>query len=241
MSEIRAALAALAAADPDLKRFGAAHHRYQLAPPGHRSPHDLPADLVELVTTIGASGAGPGYGFLGVDRGVVEAARPWKKGVVVAHLGCGYAAIVALDGQVWIDAPAIGVVEPIAPSFTAWYRAWLASTSGSGTGSTPPTAGDRSASGAKRQIVPPNVCPLPNAISGFLAIHEQRLGIDAGTLSGPALREALAELGPHAIEIAATHSLLFANGTRVDPCETCAALIEKLGEDGLRPDVVRPA
>ncbi len=228
MSEIRDALAALAASDPDLKRFGAAHHRYQLAPPGHRSPHDLPTDLIEFVTTVGASGAGPGYGFLGIAT-VVEAARPWSKGVVVAHLGCGYAAIASLDGQVWIDAPAIGVVEPIAPSFTAWYRAWLASTSRSGTGS---------ASGAKWQIVPPNVCPLPNAVSGFLALHEQRLDIESGTLSGPALREALAELGPHAIEIAATDSLLFANGTRVDPCETCAELIESLD---LPAEVVRPA
>lgn len=215
---IREALAALAESDRSLKRFGAAHHRYQLVPPD-ASSHPMPADLAAFVATVGRAGAGPGYGFLGVDK-VTE------KGLVVAHLGCGYAAVVALDsGEVWIDAAAIGVAKPIAPSFTAWYLDWI----------------DHLAHNTLPEAhVPPGACPLPSALSGFLGIREQQLGLEAGTLAGPALREALTELGPHSIEIAAEASLIYTNGTRVDPCIACARLIENLAADGLRPDVIRP-
>ncbi len=221
---IREALRALHASDRALSRFGAAQHRYELGPVGKRSPHDLPAELQDFVTAVAASGAGPGYGFLGVDD-VVEGKRPWKKGVVVAHLGCGYAAVVAMTGEVWIDAQAIGVAEPIAPSFTAWYLAW----------------NERLANNRlPTSHLPPGLCPLPNALSGFLAIHEQHLGLAAGTLAGDPLREALTQLGPHSIEIAAESSLLFANGTRVAPCLACAGLVENLAADGLRADVIKP-
>ncbi len=221
---VREALRALAESDRSLKRFGAAAHRYELAPPV--SPgHDLPADLMTFVRDIGSAGAGPGYGFLGIDQ-IVEAAAPWRKGVVVAHLGCGYAAIVAMpSGEVWIDARAIGVTRPIAQTFTAWYLAWI----------------DRLAHNTLPEAqVAPGACPLPNALSGFLGIREQQLGLAAGTLAGPALRDALGDLGPHSIEIAAESSALFPNGTRVDPCVACACLVENLATDGLRADVVRP-
>jgi len=215
---IRDALRALHASDRTLARFGAPRHRYELAPPT-ASAGELPPELAEFVTTVGASGAGPGYGFLGVDT-----VAPGK-GVVVAHLGCGYAAVVTSTGEVWIDAQAIGVSKPIAPSFTAWYLAWI----------------ERLAHNALPEShVPPGVCPLPNALSGFLAMHEQQHGLAAGTLAGAPLREALSQLGPHAIEIAAESSLLFANGTRVEPCLACAALVENLGPDGLRADVIKP-
>ncbi len=230
MSELaettREAVRALHASDRTLSRFGAAQHRYELAAP--KIAGDLPPDLAEFVKTIGASGAGPGYGFLGVDGvidGVIEGKRPWKKGVVVAHLGCGYAAVVAMTGEVWIDAQAIGIAAPIAPSFTAWYLDWI----------------ERLAHNRLPDAhVPPGVCPLPNALSGFLAIHEQERGLAAGTLAGDALRLALRQLGPHSIEIAAESSLLFRNGTRVDPCIACASLVENLAADGLRPDVIKP-
>lgn len=219
---IREAVRTLHANDRTLSRFGAARHRYELAAP--QAPRDLPADLAEFVTTISASGAGPGYGFLGVDV-VVEGKRPWKKGVVVAHLGCGYAAVVAMTGEVWIDAQAIGVAAQIAPSFTAWYLDWI----------------ERLAHNTLPEAhVPPGVCPLPSALSGFLAIHEQERGLVAGTLAGDPLRHALNQLGPHSIEIAAESSLLFPNGTRVDPCIACASLVENLAADGLRPDVIKP-
>lgn len=222
---IREALAALAAGDRSCKRFGAAAHRYQLDPPVDPVPSGLPPDLHTFAAQIGGAGAGPGYGFLGVDRGV-RASAPWRQGIAVAHLGCGYAAVVSVDdGQVWIDARAIGVVRPIAPTFTAWYLAWI----------------DRLARNLLPDpLVPPGGCALPNALGGLFAVHEARRGLEPGTLAGEALREALGELGPHSIEIAAESSVLFANGTRVDPCLACARLVENLGADGLRGDVIRP-
>jgi len=218
---VRATLAALAATDRSLKRFGAAHHRYELAAPV-ASSLALPADLAEFLATIGASGAGPGYGFA-IDR-LVQADAPWRSGVAVAHLGCGYAAVVAASGEVWFDARVIGVVLPIAPSFSAWYLQWL----------------ERLAHSQLPEHVPAGVCPLPNALSGFLGLREQQLGLASGTLGGAALHEALGELGPHSIEIAAESSVLYRDGRRVDPCLACARLIENLAADGLRADVVRP-
>jgi hypothetical protein len=72
-------------------------------------------------------------------------------------------------------------------------------------------------------------------------MREQRLGIEPGTLAGAPLKDALGELGPHSIEIAAESSVLYPNGTRVDPCVACARLVENLAADGLRPDVVKPS
>jgi hypothetical protein len=227
-STIREALAALAAADRGLKRFGAARHRYQLAPPG---PDDtVIEDLRVFVTTIGASGAGPGYGFLGIREPVTAAGVPWTSALPIAHLGCGYAAVVALGphalaGSVWLDARAVGVVKPLAGTFTAFYVDWV----------------DRLANNRwPDDPVTPGMCPLPNALGGYLGVHEQRLGIEPGTLDGPELRAALVQLGSHSIEIAAERSVLFADGSRVDPCIACARLVENLGSEGLVPDVVAP-
>jgi len=88
--------------------------------------------------------------------------------------------------------------------------------------------------------VPPMACPLPNALGGYLAIHERRLGLAEGTLAGEPLRAALGELGPGAIAIAAEASVLFPDGTPVDPCLGCARLVDSLGRDGLSPEVVAP-
>jgi len=228
-STIREALAALAAGDPHHKRFGANRHHYLLGPPVE--PRDLPGDLATFAATVAGSGAGPGYGLLSLDRSrVVEApvGLPWTRGVAVGHLGCGHAAVVAIDGvagEVWIDARAAGVVRPTHPSFTAYYLDWI----------------DHLARGAwPEHHVPPTACALPNALGGFLAIHERRLGLAEGTLAGDNLRAALAELGPGAIAIAAESSVLFDDGTPVDPCVGCARLVENLARDGLRPDVVTP-
>ncbi|MDQ3370226.1 MAG: SMI1/KNR4 family protein, partial [Myxococcota bacterium] len=70
---IREALAALAASDRSLARFGANHHRYELAPPLDDAMASaleatlgapLPPDLRELATTLGAGGAGPYLGWI---------------------------------------------------------------------------------------------------------------------------------------------------------------------------------
>ena len=276
MSELwataRDAVRALAAADPALRRFGAAVHRYELAPPldaaavaalEHRLGAALPDDLRELVTELGAGGAGPGYGIVRIDptggaaprpaggavgvptprlaaldptlaptAGMIVAApagAPWSRGLPLAHLGCGYTAVVALDGrargEVWIDARTIGVIRPIQPGVTALYLDWI----------------DRLAHARwPESHVPAGACALAAALSGYLARCEADAGVPAGTLAGAALRDALSRLGPGAIEIAAEASPWFDDGDRVDPCIACARLIDSLAGDGLRRDVVAP-
>jgi hypothetical protein len=241
----REAVRALAAADPALRRFGASHHRYELAPPlspaalaevEHRLGAPLPEDLRDLATGLAAGGAGPGYGIVPIDlttglAGPVAAPPgvPWTRGLPLAHLGCGYTAVAVLDGtargEVWIDARAIAVVRPIHATATALYLDWI----------------DRLAHARSPDPhVPPGACALAAALSGYLARCEDEHGAAAGTLSGAALRDALSRLGPGAIEIAAEASPWFDYGDRVDPCIACARLIENLAGDGLRHDVVAP-
>lgn len=210
-STLREAVAALAASDRGLKRFGARVHRYELRPPGAASSQ-LPDDLRELVTTFASGGAGPYYGWqTGARYRLGE-----QDAIAIGHMGCGYAAAI-VDGAVWIDARAIGVVAPIYPSFTAYYVDWI----------------ERLARGALSEaFVPAGACALASALGGFLGVHEQRLGLAPGTISGDALADALAELGPGAIEIAAQSSPLYADGTRVDPCIACAKLLANLGIEG---------
>jgi hypothetical protein len=244
LATVREAVAALAAADPGCRRFGAAQHRYAVRPAladeavtalEARLGAALPEELGGFVREIGAGGAGPGYGLVPIDQAVayVVAApvgAPWRRGLPIAHLGCGYAAIVALDGdargEVWIDARAIGVLGPLAPGFTAYYLDWI----------------DRLAHGRwPEPAVPPGGCALAAALSGYLAHRETARGLAAGTLAGAALREALAQLGPGAIEIAAASSVAWFDETdRVDPCIACARLLDNLAADGLGPGVVAP-
>ena len=210
VSTLKEAIAALAASDRSLKRFGARAHRYELKPPVHAEA-SWPEDVRELATTFASGGAGPYYGFQLGPRS--------DRGLVVGHMGCGYAATI-VDGAVYCDAAALGVLAPMAPSFTAYYLDWI----------------DRLANNVLPEaFVPPGACPLPNALGGFLAVHEQRLGIAPGTIAGDDLKSALAELGPGSIEIAASASPLFPDGTRVDPCIACACLLANLG---LSEDVI---
>lgn len=236
---IREALSSFAASDPARKRFGAAQHRYALAPPLddvadiERIVGELPADLRTFALEVGSGGAGPYYGWLPPARAnaFVIAAPPqltaWSRAMPLAHMGCGYAAVVPLDGEargsVWIDARAVGLIAPIDGSFTGFYLDWV----------------DRLARAAWPEgHVRPGVCALASALSGYLGVCEQRLGIAEGSLAGAQLRDALEELGPGAIEIAAEAPGLFAPGERVDPCIVCARLLDTLASDGLRRDVV---
>lgn len=244
LATVRDAVRALAAADPTLRRFGAGRHRYELAPPlappaladlEHRLGAALPDDLRAFAAEVAAGGAGPCYGLVPIDRAAAYAASgpagaPWTRGLPLVHLGCGYAAVVALDGdargEVWIDARAIGVVAPIHGSFTAFYLDWI----------------DRLAHARWPDAhVPPGACALAAALSGYLAHCEAESGLAAGTLAGEALREAWSRLGPGAIEVAAESAVAwFDAGDRVDPCIACARLLDNLAADGLRRDVVAP-
>ena len=246
---IREALGGLAAGDRRLVRFGAAQHRYELAAV-LSSPQlveveealgePLPDDIRQLATSVGSGGAGPGYGWIPLSRAAhhVTAAptrlggKPWDaalwtRALPIAHLGCGYAAVVPLDGrargELWIDARAIELLAPIHATFTAAYLGWI----------------DRLARGTLPDgYVAAGACAFAAALSGYLGVMERRLGLPETTLAGDQLREVLGQLGPGAIEIAAEAPTLFTPGDRVDPCVVCAHLIETLAGDGLRRDVV---
>jgi hypothetical protein len=244
LATVREAVVALATADPALRRFGAEHHRYALSPPltgaelaalERQLAAPLPDDLRDFAALVGAGGAGPGYGVVPIDRAAAyivaaPAKAPWTRGLPLAHLGCGYTAVAVLDGtargEVWIDARAIGVTRPIHPSFTAFYLDWI----------------DRLAHARWPEAhIPPGACALSAALSGYLAHYEAEHGLPADTLAGDALRDALSRLGPGAIEVAAESSAAwFDDNDRVDPCITCARLLDNLAAEGLRPGVVAP-
>lgn len=235
LSRLREILAALSASDPTCKRFGAAQHRYELLPPLDAAPLEgLPDDYVDYVTRLSAGGVGPYYGLLParVAASHIVAAPPnvsWKRALPIAHLGCGYAAVMPLDGpaagQIWIDARQLGLVAPIRASFTAFYLDWI----------------DRVANAQWLEaFVPAGACAITSALSGYLAVCEGERGLAPGTLDGDALRAALADLGPGAIEASVDESVLFRSGDLVDPCVACARALQGLADQGLRPDVVAP-
>jgi hypothetical protein len=235
-STVREALAALTVADRKLTRFGAAHHGYVLAPPLAAAPADLPDDLRDFATMIGSGGAGPGYGWFPVERAVNHLLAPapgvtaYTRALPISHLGCGYAIVLPLDGsargEVWLDARAIGKVEPIHGTFTGCYLGWI----------------DALANNAwPLDLIPPAMCSVPAALSGYFGMVERNLGIPENQLAGEQLRAALGDLGPGSIQIAGElEGSLFHKGEPVDPCLTCARLLDTLAADGLRRDAVVP-
>ena len=234
MSDWRELVAEAAALDPKHVRFGSARHRYTMAPPITDAAvlAALPEDL-RAYADVSGGGVGPYYGLLALDK-VTPIAAPagisaWTRALPIAHLGCGYAALYVLDGprgQIWIDARAIGVVAKMHASFADYMLDWL---------------GRITQGRWLESFVPPGQCALAGALSGFLGFHERQLGIPEGTLAGAELTAALNLLGPGAIALAAESPLpLFAAGDPVDPCVTCARLVENLVGQGLRPDVLVP-
>jgi hypothetical protein len=236
ITRMRDTFAELAASDPQCKRFGAARHRYLIRPP---LTHDqlaaveaqvgeLPDEYRDYVSRLSAGGVGPYYGILRADRPCVVEAPPgvttWRRALAVSHMGCGYAAALVLDGnargQIWIYAPAPGVVEPIRTGFTACLLDWI----------------DRLSAGRWLDgFVPIERCPAVAGVTGYLTYWEKKLGIPDGSIAGNDLRTALTKLS--GIELAGGPPL-FADGDRVDPCVSCARWLNGLVVQGLDPSVV---
>lgn len=244
-TRLREILAALAASDPSCKRFGASRHRYERLPPvtaseltiieerlGGALP-DGATDYADYITRFSAGGVGPYYGLFLAGRAAAHlvTAPPkstWTRALPLSHLGCGYLAVLPLDGpgagQIWIDARGLGIAQPIAPSFTAFVLDWI----------------DRLAHNQWPEgHVPVGSCAFQGALSGYLHMSEESLGLEPGQLAGQALRDALADLGPGSIRIAA-EGALWNPDDAVDPCITCARTIENLASDGLSRDVLAP-
>lgn len=254
-AEYASLLTRWAVRDPKRVRFGARQHGYALAPPETTAlPLVLPMAYEMFIRNVSAGGAGPYYGLLvartlpsavwqaaqqpsllpdGNDEAAVSAALaagvdPWLGALPVAELGCGYSALLVLNGpatgQIWLDARAVGVVAPIAHDFAAFILDWL----------------DRENRAALLLgYVPADVCALPNALAGYLAMWEQQHGVSAGDMSPGQVREAFATLGTGAIALAAQHSTpLRAQNAAVNPCLVCAQLVERLADSGLASSVV---
>jgi hypothetical protein len=229
IAALKETLVALAAADPHLRRFGAVKHRYELAPVlGSAEAAALPEELRAYATQVSGGGVGPYYGLLALGTvkpiAAAKGVTAFTRALPIAHLGCGYAAVIPLDGdakdQVWIDARALGLVAPMYGSFTGYLIDWI----------------DRLATARWPEgFVPPGKCALAAALAGYLGVHEQRLGIEPGGLSEAQLADALGQLGEGAIQIA-NEGPLFAPDAPVDPCVTCARLLENLG---VAPSIVR--
>ena len=177
-----------------------------------------------------ASESGRGHEARVGERGEAKRARAVYAGVIgLGHVGCGQMALLVVRGEaageVWLDArEAEAGVGPIAPSFGAYLEDWVERTS---------------RNELPRAIVPPGRCALPNALSAYLARHEDALGLARGTIGGEWLRAALAALGPHAIAVTASRGgPFFDRDQRLDPCPACEQLLENLRAQGLAADTV---
>ncbi len=239
-TRLREILGALSASDVACKRFGAAQHRYERLPPltdielthfEERLGGALPeacSDYFDHVTRFSAGGIGPYYGLLPAQRAAsfIQPGPAGARSLPLSHLGCGYFAVMPIEGpgagQIWLDAPQLRMSELLYPNFTAFLLDWI----------------DRVANNQWLEgAVPIGRCPLQAALTGYLHVCEEGLGLAAGQLAGAALRDALAGLGPASIQIAA-EGPLFGPGDTVDPCITCARMLVNLVEDGLASDVV---
>jgi hypothetical protein len=240
--------------DPKLVQFGARSHGYR----AHHALTDLPAfalpaDYAAFLQTVSGGGAGPYYGLLsprdwttatvasaqqpsslpdGEDEAAVTAmvghADPWRGSVPLADVGCGYTALLVINGpatgQVWLDARAVGLVAPIARNFHDWIIDWLARLE---------------RNDLQLGYVPADACALPNAIAGFLAMWEQQHGVAPGELNATQVQQALQSLPANSIALAAQIAtpMRDVNAT-VGPCIVCQQLIERLSLSGLAGDCV---
>jgi hypothetical protein len=140
---LRERLMLLRAIDRRLEVFGAASHRYDLAPPlAHRDlvalearlGAGLPEEYRVFVLEIGSEGAGPHHGLVAPRlRPGTSLARAYDPavgddgGLVIADHGDGAVSVLAVTGpwrgQIFAEHDVEVVAE--ASGFFAWYAGWL--------------------------------------------------------------------------------------------------------------------
>ncbi len=250
VTTLRAWLEEAARADPRHRRFGVARHRYRLAPPLSEARvdaieraigHALPASYRRFVTELGDGGAGPFHGVAALDRApqlaaargtfAPDAGAVHRGAIAIGHLGCGQLALLVLGGpragEVWCDArTAGGSVRVLAVDFDHYYLAWVRAH-------------------ARNELLAaaaaPGACPLPRALSQYLARWEDEHHVARGGLDATALATALAALPPRAIRCEASGDDPFLPlGLSLALCPSCAIMIERLEAQGLSPGTLVP-
>jgi hypothetical protein len=188
----------------------------------------LPSDYRDFLAVVGVSGAGPGYGLLSpvnaarmpIARGTfawIDGEAPTQPacGVLpLAHAGCGVMWLLVLSGphrgEVWVDARSSdGKAQRVAPSFSVWYRDWLAS--------------------AVRDAVPwlqwdASCC----ATAGVLSQVIEQL-VSEGVPRDSIAAELANRLVPGSMALASGGSDYVAEKTPLNPCHGCVGIASRFG------------
>jgi hypothetical protein len=212
------------------------HHGGSLSPPLSPESVDaieaqvgqLPSDYRDFLTAVGESGAGPGYGLLAptnpAHRPIARGSFAWADGeepnapacgvLPLAHAGCGVMWLLVLAGphrgEVWVDARSSdGAARRVSPSFSVWYRDWLAST--------------------VRNAVPWlqwNVaCCATASVFSQIMDQLQRDGVARDALAAEVGRR----FKPGSMALASGGSEYFAAKTLLNPCHGCVQLAARFG------------
>ena len=251
IDNIAAAIEHITAHDPDLTRFGAVTHRYQLAAPlseervaaiEREAGITLPADYRAFLTRVASAGAGPGYGLLPLDSpsqlASLSAPFPHLRPHVPDTSAMREEKRAAFEGDAAVTGTValahmgccyfalLVVTGPRAGSIWADLRS-----AGLGLVPTHDTFTEwyglwvRACAEAQDPPipVPPGRCAPQSALGAHLEQWQSRTGIQ-GQLDEPQLRECLGAIGEGGISIRAEPSRYFDKGDPVDPCPICTGM-----------------
>lgn len=247
-------------------RFGSEVHGFRLAPPMAEDRLQeieaslgvpLPADYRAFLATVGAHGAGPGYGLVNLDHPAqwdgpardpfiapetcvlttVDGERieghsnftPNREGMVLlADHGCCKLSLLVVHGD---DAGAVY-------ADLSTIGQGLQRTHGSFTAWYGAWLDEVAAGLASDFLGEPSLCATPDALSNyFRSWAEQRKGSPDAPLAAEDVREALGGIGPGGITSGTEADRFFAKQA-VRVCASCRGLLDNLVRQGLDPAAV---